>query len=539
MKSRSVGRSRRRGGSRVIRAAITVLALVAATMLPRISSRYDASEDGFSATRATDDLRALAAQPRPARSPANEATRSAILARLHELGLEGTVQSTADGLSNVLGRLPGGTASTGTLLLGAHYDTVPGSPGAADDGVGVVVLLEVARVLARASERRNDVLFLFTDGEELGMRGARAFVRDHPLAGDVAAVINLEAIGNAGRAVLFGAGPGSGHVVEAFGDVPPFGDSMSELIFAALPNDTDYTVFRRRDVPGVNLALVEGAQVYHAPDDVPSAVRRASVQHIGDVTLAATRRLVDADLTRRSPSRAYRDLFGLRFLTWPITASRLGGAALVVLLLVSFLRSGVAPTRQLGEAGESAFLLVGVALVAAVTMQVPLALAALAGKGWWAPRGDETSAAVALGGQLLVALALVARSPDALVRGALRLGAASIAFTTVWFPGAVHTLAIPLVVLWLTHREGREARSAPTLLDSLAIALALLVLAPVLVQVNAAAHVRAPSGAVAGGTSATLLALTCSRLVSDWTPRASAIAFLLGTMVLTAWAVAA
>jgi Zn-dependent M28 family amino/carboxypeptidase len=70
--------------------------------------------------------------------------------------------------------------------VGAHYDSVPGSPGADDNGSGVAALLELARVLAPHRFRRSVLLAAF-DMEEIGLLGARALVpalrREHRLRG--------------------------------------------------------------------------------------------------------------------------------------------------------------------------------------------------------------------------------------------------------------------------------------------------------------------------------------------------------------------
>jgi hypothetical protein len=57
--------------------------------------------------------------------------------------------------------------------VGAHLDSVPGSPGADDNAAGVAALLELARVLAPLRFRRSIVLVAF-DMEEIGLIGARA-----------------------------------------------------------------------------------------------------------------------------------------------------------------------------------------------------------------------------------------------------------------------------------------------------------------------------------------------------------------------------
>lgn len=71
------------------------------------------------------------------------------------------------------------------VLIGAHYDTVPGSPGADDNASGVAVMLECARVLAD-TDRKRPLVFVGFDAEErqpeVGLHGSTAYVRDAVLA---------------------------------------------------------------------------------------------------------------------------------------------------------------------------------------------------------------------------------------------------------------------------------------------------------------------------------------------------------------------
>ncbi len=80
----------------------------------------------------------------------------------------------------------------------AHYDSVGAGPGAGDDGSGTAALLEVARALAREPDARHGLAWLFTDGEEVGLLGAQAFVEQHPLFPRVGVVVNVEARGSGG-----------------------------------------------------------------------------------------------------------------------------------------------------------------------------------------------------------------------------------------------------------------------------------------------------------------------------------------------------
>ena len=57
------------------------------------------------------------------------------------------------------------------------------------------------------------MIFLFTDGEELGVVGATAFMREHPWAQDVGLSIVLEGLGTQGSSFLYTTGPNQGGVV--------------------------------------------------------------------------------------------------------------------------------------------------------------------------------------------------------------------------------------------------------------------------------------------------------------------------------------
>ena len=76
------------------------------------------------------------------------------------------------------------------LVLVAHHDAVPKSPGANDNAAAVAILLTL---LARwsAREPRTRVRLLFSACEELGYLGSRAWVREHGV-GDVRGVLSLE-----------------------------------------------------------------------------------------------------------------------------------------------------------------------------------------------------------------------------------------------------------------------------------------------------------------------------------------------------------
>lgn len=261
----------------------------------------EAPAEQFSAARARQSLERLLGEgePHPAGSAAQERVRARLIAELERLGLKPEVQTgVACGpggvcaeLHNVLAEVPGAAAAPSTTLISAHYDSVNSGPGAGDDGQGVASLLELARAL-RSAPAPSGAWLLFSDGEELGLLGARLFAAEHPLMAQLRVSLNLEARGNRGPSLMFQTGEQSGDLVRRYGHSPrPVASSLFTPVYRALPNDTDFTIFQRKGLQGLNLAFVGGVASYHTPNDTLERLDWRSVQQQGDAALTTLRGL--------------------------------------------------------------------------------------------------------------------------------------------------------------------------------------------------------------------------------------------------------
>lgn len=76
---------------------------------------------------------------------------------------------------NIIVEVPGRTRPNEVLVFSGHFDAVPASPGADDDGTGTVAMLEMARLLKDLPMQRT-VRIIFFNLEELGLVGSRAYV---------------------------------------------------------------------------------------------------------------------------------------------------------------------------------------------------------------------------------------------------------------------------------------------------------------------------------------------------------------------------
>jgi hypothetical protein len=121
-----------------------------------------------------------------------DAARAYLTSELDRMGWTAQLHSYAGG-ANVFATIPATTGTAPQIIVGAHFDTVAGSPGANDDASGVAVVLAVARVLADVPCRDAAVTVVLFDQEELGLFGSRAFAQRLSPA-DVRAVHTIDQV---------------------------------------------------------------------------------------------------------------------------------------------------------------------------------------------------------------------------------------------------------------------------------------------------------------------------------------------------------
>lgn len=298
----------------------------------------DAPLTSFSAARALPDVEAIAKAPHPIGSPQNAAVRDHLVERMTALGLDPQVQN-ADALGehkrgadvaiyggrveNIIGVLPGRDPAAPAVALMAHYDSVPGSPGAADDATGVAAALEIVRALKAQGQPARDVILLLTDGEEAGLLGATAFFEQHPLAKHIGFLLNMEARGGGGRAQMFQTGAANGGTIDLFRKtaLSPSASSLTVFMYEKMPNDTDFSVSKAAGVPGLNYAFIGRQFDYHSPTSTPANLDKGSLQHIGQETLAAARGAAFAEaLPAKTPNLVYANTFAGHMLAYPPAA---------------------------------------------------------------------------------------------------------------------------------------------------------------------------------------------------------------------------
>jgi hypothetical protein len=161
------------------------------------------------------------------------------------------------------------------VMLGAHLDSVPGSPGLNDDASGSAAVLELATQLAACTPSRLRVALW--GGEELGLLGSSAYVTalDADARASIVAYVNLDMLGTPAFDALVGDGDGS-----AFGAPGPQGSAELEAILhealategvdggeAELDGRSDYAPFQRAGIPVATLQASRYNGQRNAPFD--------------------------------------------------------------------------------------------------------------------------------------------------------------------------------------------------------------------------------------------------------------------------------
>jgi len=354
---------------------LLVLVLVAglsiAQQFPWGVTPTNASPDLFSAERAMAHLPAIASEPHPAGSKAQEKVRDYLVTQLSALGLEVETQPFDSG-ENVVARLRGGD-STGAIVILAHYDSTPAGSGAADNGAGTAALLEVLRALAAGPLPRNDVIALFDDNEEQGWIGTRAFIQEHPWIADVRVAVSLD---TAVRGVVHvnETGPRNGKLVQALARAYRHGWAWMS---AAGGGNYDSGPFIKSGLQALSLEDNYAFKEQHTENDRIEIISPASLQQLGEQALAVARELGDLNLS--DPWGEHQAFFAVPLIglvhypqAWTLPLA-LASAVLLLAAITFALRRGVAGWRGLlvGLAAIIVASLLAAVLANALWSQVP------------------------------------------------------------------------------------------------------------------------------------------------------------------------
>ena len=352
-----------------------VLSALFAFGLFTLPAPKDADHDGFASARVVKDIEILSKEHHSVAHPVERArVREYLVNRLEGLGADTVMLFEYDSLVgpknrhvvytfdavNVLAEFaPENNAdSAAYLLFVAHYDSRYSQPmpkdtvwsyGAADDGYGVGVILEtMSQALMQRSSWKQGVKVLFTDAEEVGMMGMTAmWERNREVFDNVGLVINVEARGPYGPALMFEACPGNEKVLRLYADAAkyPFTYSLTTVVYQFMPNFTDFTIIKDY-LPGLNFSTIADVNHYHTDLDNFSNVSEKSIQHYGAQILPLAQEYLtseayaDKDALRSDKDVINFSIPALGLLTFSKIGYTVFCVAIFVLFILSFALEG-------------------------------------------------------------------------------------------------------------------------------------------------------------------------------------------------------
>ncbi|KAH9990656.1 hypothetical protein BJV74DRAFT_421616 [Russula compacta] len=254
-----------RTGSTTVLASLFYLAIFISLYITQYGPSVPAIERqhalGLDLPQAFRDLHLIAQRPHPYNSRQNDVVRDFLLERLRGIAkgqsfihVEDDVQTNAAFLdstravyfqgTNILVKVDGtdNVTENDAVLFSAHFDSVSTAPGATDDGMSVVALIQLVSFLSNNRPKRT-AIFNINNGEEDGLHGAHAFLR-HPWSNLTSTFLNFEGAGSGGRPFLFRST--SYDVLKVFRSAPHIhADVLSQDAWdrGVIRSDTDSSVY--------------------------------------------------------------------------------------------------------------------------------------------------------------------------------------------------------------------------------------------------------------------------------------------------------
>lgn len=268
----------------------------------------------FDSERAMDHIRHLSVElgPRVAGNEAEKEASEYIKGEFESLGFDVSTQEfdiRGDKTSqNVVAvKKPKGNESADIVYVTAHYDSVPGSPGANDNGSGTATLLELARIMKNTPTNKEIRLIAF-GAEEIGLVGAKYYV------GQLSEEEIDRSVGNFNMDMVGTNWEPATHLyVNVVDGKPNRVWDQAKSAAKKLENDTlflykrgssDHVAFHEAGINAANFIWREPGTAalepyYHTPQDTIEHVSPERIQMVGDLINAAVSELSREEVSNK------------------------------------------------------------------------------------------------------------------------------------------------------------------------------------------------------------------------------------------------
>jgi hypothetical protein len=180
-----------------------------------------------------------------------------------ELNIVNTVYPEGKTQYNVIAEIPGTDKAQEVVMLGGHLDSWHSATGATDNAIGCTVMMEAIRILqAIGVKPRRTIRLALWSGEEQGLLGSQAYVREHfgtfespkPEFANFAGYFNIDSgTGRARGMTVFGPQEGAGILREVLAPFAPQGVAGAASSRSRNRGGSDHTSFNEAGLPGIGV----------------------------------------------------------------------------------------------------------------------------------------------------------------------------------------------------------------------------------------------------------------------------------------------
>ena len=235
-----------------------------------------------------------------------------LLAGGHAVGLEFNIVNRVypEGKTayNVFAEIPGHDRKDEVVMLGGHLDSWHAATGATDNAVGCAIMMEAARILKAAGVRpRRTIRVALWSGEEQGLLGSKAYVREHfgtfenpkPAYWKFNGYFNVDSgTGRLRGATVFGPPEAAAVLRHALAPLADLGVVGAAATASRRSGGSDHSSFNEAGLPGIGMGqdpIEYGSHTWHTNLDTYERIVEEDVKRAAVVVAAAVYHLATRD----------------------------------------------------------------------------------------------------------------------------------------------------------------------------------------------------------------------------------------------------
>lgn len=256
-------------------------------------------------------------------------------------------------LKNIIVHIPanGSNKTNEAIMFMGHTDSVPMGDGASDDGVAVAVMLEAINYYTNKINNgytlNNDLVFCFVNGEEYGLYGSSAFMKEfngfNNIVNRIKFGTNLESRGTSGTLIMFETAKNNYKTIKMFSSINKniFTCSLATMIYDMMPNGTDFSNFKDA-YQGLNFANISGGEDYHTQNDNINQMSSSYISQQAQIVDRIIDKLANynlSDLYKADESALFFSYLNITTVVYNHTASIIFAILAIILLIANIVLS--------------------------------------------------------------------------------------------------------------------------------------------------------------------------------------------------------